>query len=78
MRRSNTHKVVPTRTSFQRAIYFAILGASLSGSSSAQATQRVADLAAIEDRVQAVYRQVRPAIVRFEYGKDRKSDFGKV
>ena len=59
-----------------RVIYLAAIGASLSGFSRAQDTQRVADLASIEGRVQAVYRQVGPATVRFGYGKDHKMQFG--
>ena len=64
-----------------RVFYFAVLAATLSAFSSAQDTQKVADLASIEDRVQAVYKQVGPAIVRFAYsknhfGKTRKLQFG--
>jgi S1-C subfamily serine protease len=68
--------VASKQASLLRVIYFAVLGASISGFSSAQDTQRVADLASIEDRVQAVYKQVGPAIVRFAYGKDQKLPFG--
>jgi len=53
------------------AICFAVLGATLSAFSSAQETQRVAELVSIEDRVQAVYKQVGPAIVRFAYSENR-------
>ncbi len=61
--------------SLLRAIVFAVLGATLSAFSNAQDTQRVADLGSIEDRVQSVYEQVGPAIVRFAYSANR---FGKV
>ncbi len=62
--------------SLLRVIYFAVLGAALSGLSSAQDAQKVADLASIEDRVQAVYKHVGPSIVRFAYGRDPKLRFG--
>jgi S1-C subfamily serine protease len=41
-----------------------------------QEPQRAADLASIERRMQAVYEQVGPAIVRFAYGKDPKRRLG--
>ena len=68
--------VASKTASLLTVIYFAVLGASLSRFSSAQDTQRVTDLPSIEDRVQAVYKQVGPATVRFAYGEDPKSQFG--
>ena len=48
----------------------------LAESGTTQLPQRVTDLASIEDRVQAVYKQVRLATVRVAYGKDLKLQFG--
>ena len=65
-----------------KAIYIASLGAFLCVLSrgtpvrahpgQGQELQKAADSACIEQRVQAVYKQVGPAIVRFAYGKDHK------
>jgi S1-C subfamily serine protease len=55
-------------------IYFVVLGVFLSGFARAQDTQKVDNLGSIEERVQAVYKQVAPATVRFAYGKGDKLD----
>jgi serine protease Do len=61
----------------QSLVYFAVLGTTLSALSNAQETPSAADLAAIDDRLQAVYEQVAPAIVRFAYVRfPRKLPFG--
>jgi S1-C subfamily serine protease len=63
-------------SSLLRMIYFVALGVFLSGFARAEDTQNLDRLGSIEERVQAVYKQVVPATVRFAYGNDRKLQFG--
>ena len=62
--------------SLPKMFCFVVLAVFLSGFARAQDTQKVDKLGSIEERVQAVYKQVVPATVRFGYGDERKLQFG--